>query len=112
MSDKKARYVGPSQTGVDLSIPIAPGDFEHVHVVHGGELPVEVNGRKVPVAFRDGLLEQPEWHVLGARPGELEIDRRFGLRGDDARRVGKRDDDADFRIGFAGTDIVNIKKTM
>jgi hypothetical protein len=61
MSEVRARYVGGSKTGVDLSIPFKDGDIVHVHVKHGGELPTELeDGRKVPVEYRDSLLEQTD----------------------------------------------------
>lgn len=61
MSDVKARYVGGSMTGVDLSIPFKDGDVVQVHVKHQGELPSELpDGRKVPASFRDSLLEQED----------------------------------------------------
>lgn len=62
MSERRAKLAGPAAplTGVDLSIPVAEGEFIHMHVEHGGELPAEVDGRKVPVSFRDGLLKQSD----------------------------------------------------
>jgi hypothetical protein len=56
----KARYTGGSLTGVDLAIEFKDGDIVQVHVPHGGELPEEVQGRKVPAAYRDSLLEQTD----------------------------------------------------
>jgi hypothetical protein len=56
----KARYTGGSLSGVDLSITFKDGDVVQVHVPHGGELPEEVQGRKVPVEYRDSLLEQTD----------------------------------------------------
>jgi hypothetical protein len=56
----KARYTGGSLTGVDLAIQFKDGDVVQVHVPHGGELPAEVGGRKVPADYRDGLLEQTD----------------------------------------------------
>jgi hypothetical protein len=63
MSEKRAKLAGTAAplTGVDLSIPIAEGEFIHMHVAHGGELPMETeDGRKVPAAWRDGLLAQSD----------------------------------------------------
>ena len=59
MSDSiKARYVGHPD-GADLAIPVGNGgDFVHRHIPHGGELPTEIGGQKVPASFRDSLLEQ------------------------------------------------------
>ncbi len=61
MSDIKARYVG-HQDGVTLYVPVLTDNEpdRHVHVVHGGELPMEIDGHKVPAAFRDSLLEQKD----------------------------------------------------
>jgi hypothetical protein len=62
MSEKRAKLAGSGAplTGVDLSIPIADGEFIHMHVPHGGEVPTEVDGRKVPASYRDGLLAQSD----------------------------------------------------
>ena len=58
MSDKKARFVGHPD-GVDITVPIDGGREQHnLHIPYGGELPTEINGLKVPAAFRDSLLEQ------------------------------------------------------
>jgi hypothetical protein len=37
------------------------GEFRRVRVVHGGELPTEIDGMRVPAAYRDSLLEQADW---------------------------------------------------
>lgn len=60
MSDIKARYVGPNPDGVTLGVILDDGDRVPVSIPHGGELPQEVDGRKVSTAFRDGLLEQED----------------------------------------------------
>lgn len=60
MSEKRARYVGPSQTGVDLTVPLPDGTSRALQVPHGGEVPMEIDGQKVPAAFRDALLEQAD----------------------------------------------------
>jgi len=81
MSEKRAKLAGPAAplTGVDLSIPIAEGEFIHTHVDHGGELPMEIDGRKVPPDFRDGLLAQADvWteykRATGAATGATSKD--------------------------------------
>jgi hypothetical protein len=60
MSEKRARYIGPNQDGVHLTVPVSTeGEPDrHVHVKHGGELPTEIDGHSVPASFRDSLLEQ------------------------------------------------------
>lgn len=65
MSDTiKARYVGHPD-GADLTIPFRDGDLVHLHVPHGGELPTEVEGRRISAEFRDSLLEQEDnWTVV------------------------------------------------
>jgi hypothetical protein len=62
MSDIKARYVGHPD-GVDLlQVPVGTeGEFRRWRVVHGGELPTEIDGMRVPAAYRDSLLEQADW---------------------------------------------------
>lgn len=61
MSAKRVKYAGPSGTGVDVDIPFPDGSTERIHVDQGGQLPAEVNGKSVPAAFRDSLLEQADW---------------------------------------------------
>ena len=60
MSDIRARYVG-SEDAVHLTVPVSTdGEPDrHVTVPHGGELPAEIDGHKVPASFRDTLREQP-----------------------------------------------------
>lgn len=60
-SDIRARYHGPTE-GVHLTVPVATeGEPDrHVTVAYGGELPTEIDGHKVPAAFRDSLLEQKD----------------------------------------------------
>jgi hypothetical protein len=71
MSEKRARYVGGSMTGVDIVIPFKDGDNVSVHVSHGGELPTELpDGRKVPASFRNSLLEQGDnWTEVNRATG-------------------------------------------
>lgn len=72
MSDKRAKYVGGSQTGVDLSIPFKDGDVIHLHVPHGGELPAKTpDGRTIPASYINGLLEQEDnWKPVTAKPSK------------------------------------------
>jgi hypothetical protein len=56
----KARYTGGSLTGVDLAIQFKDGDVVQLHIPHGGELPLEVEGRKIPAEYRNSLLEQAD----------------------------------------------------
>jgi hypothetical protein len=58
MTDIKARYVGPNPEGVSLGVRLEDGDLYPYTVPHGGELPQEIDGRKVDKAYRDGLLAQ------------------------------------------------------
>lgn len=58
MSDIKARYTGPAPDGVTLGVVLDDGDIVPHHVKHGGELPTELDGRKVSIEFRNGLLAQ------------------------------------------------------
>jgi hypothetical protein len=58
MTDIKARYVGDSPTGVTLGVRLEDGDIYPLTVPHGGELPTVIDGRKVSIPYRDGLLAQ------------------------------------------------------
>jgi hypothetical protein len=60
MTDIKARYVGPSPDGVSLGVHLDDGDLVPLHVPQGGELPQEIDGRKVSTTYRDGLLAQED----------------------------------------------------
>lgn len=69
MSEKRARFIGHPD-GVDLeAIPVgSDGEFRRRHIPHGGELPTEIDGLKVPAAYRDSLLEQKDnWTVVNRR---------------------------------------------
>lgn len=72
MSEKRAKYVGGSLTGVDLSIPFKDGDVVQVHVPHGGELPAKTpDGRTIPAGYRDSLLEQEDnWKPVNRATGD------------------------------------------
>jgi hypothetical protein len=60
MTDIKARYVGPAPDGVTLGVVLDDGDLYPYHVKQGGELPQEIDGRKVSTSYRDGLLAQED----------------------------------------------------
>jgi hypothetical protein len=63
MSDtKKARFVGHPD---GIYLPAIPVTTEgepprSLNIPHGGELPTEIDGHKVPASFRDSLLEQKD----------------------------------------------------
>ena len=80
MSDQRVRYTGGSQTGVDLSIPYADGDYVHVHVPHGGELPAKTpDGRTIPAAYRKSLLEQADnWSADAGKSDTAKAGRKEG----------------------------------
>lgn len=59
---KKARYDGPSGTGVDVIMTLPDGQIRNVHVDHGHQLPTELeDGTKIPAAERDKLLATTDW---------------------------------------------------
>jgi hypothetical protein len=60
MTEVKARYVGPAPDGVTLGVVLDDGDLYPYHVKQGGELPQEIDGRKVSTSYRDGLLAQED----------------------------------------------------
>ena len=61
MSEKRLRFVGHPD-GVDLNeIPVGTeGEFRRAHVPHGGDLPMEIDGLKIPASYRDSLAEQKD----------------------------------------------------
>lgn len=73
MSEKRARFIGHPD-GVYL--PVVPVSTEGepprgVFVAHGGELPAEVDGHKIPASFRDSLLEQKDaWSLVNRATGD------------------------------------------
>lgn len=70
----KARYIGHPD-GADIAIPFRDGDIVNIHVPHGGELPEQVGGRKVPASYRDSLLEQTDnWTEVKRDPGKTTKD--------------------------------------
>lgn len=62
MSDKRARYIGSPDGAYLPVIPVATeGEPPRaLFIPHGGELPNEIDGHKVPASFRDSLLEQKD----------------------------------------------------
>lgn len=65
---KKARYVGPSGTGVEVTLP----DGRTVHVPQGGELPADA-----PADLRDALLAQEDWtEVNRSASGESRSEKK------------------------------------
>jgi hypothetical protein len=58
MTDIRARYVGDSPEGASLGVVLDDGDLVPFTVKQGGELPTEIDGRKVSTKYRDGLLAQ------------------------------------------------------
>lgn len=69
MSEKRARYDGPSGTGVDLTVPLENGESRPVHVDQGQQLPSSIDGQRVPASFRDSLLEQDDWSEVKQATG-------------------------------------------
>jgi hypothetical protein len=71
MSERRARYVGHPD-GATLEIPVGNGGDRVIrHIPHGGELPSEIGGQKVPASFRDSLLEQPDnWTEVNRATGD------------------------------------------
>ena len=65
MSEIKARYEGASTEGETLGEVLEDGDIYPLTVPHQGELPQEIDGRKVKTSYRDGLLAQEdEWTAV------------------------------------------------
>jgi hypothetical protein len=61
MSDIKARYVGHPDGIDDFRVPVGTdGEERRISIPHGGELPTEIDGLKVPASFRDRLFEQTD----------------------------------------------------
>lgn len=70
MSERRARYVGPSETGVDITYTLQSGEARTVHVRKGGEFPTEIAGEHVSAAYRDSLLEQSDnWTTVRRTTG-------------------------------------------
>ena len=71
MSEKRARFHGHPD-GVTLTVPVSTEGEppRHITVSHGGELPTEIDGHKVPAAFRNSLLEQKDnWSEVNRATG-------------------------------------------
>jgi hypothetical protein len=67
---KRARYDGPSEVGVSLNVPLADGQTVPIQVERGHLLPEELDGQRVPAAFRDSLLEQKaNWSAVDQASG-------------------------------------------
>lgn len=73
MSDKRARFIG-SPDGIYLpAIPVSTeGEPPRgLLVPHGGELPAEIDGHKIPASYRDSLLEQKDnWTLVNRATGD------------------------------------------
>ena len=68
-SIRKARYDGPSGTGVDLNVELADGQVKPVHIDQGHQLPAEIGGVALASGFVANLLSQGDWsEVKGERP--------------------------------------------
>jgi hypothetical protein len=67
---KRARYAGPSGTGVELTVPLDDGQIKSVHIEHGHQLPTEIAGQPVSAAFRDQLLAQDDWAEVDQTTGD------------------------------------------
>jgi hypothetical protein len=61
---KRARYDGPSGTGVDVAYTTNEGEDKSVHVDPGHQLPDDV-----PAKLRDSLLEQAGWSEVNQAGG-------------------------------------------
>jgi len=58
---KRAKYTGPSGTGVEFNVELDSGEFRPVHVEHGHLLPTDIGGTPVKASFRDALVASGEW---------------------------------------------------
>lgn len=64
---KKARYDGPSGTGVDVLITLPDGQMRYVHVDQGHQLPTQMDdGTTIPASERDRLLKSDDWTEVEA----------------------------------------------
>lgn len=64
---KKARYDGPSGTGVDVLISLPDGQQRYVHVDQGHQLPTQMDdGTTIPASERDRLLKGDDWTEVEA----------------------------------------------
>lgn len=69
MSDIRARYDGPSGTGVDIPVELETGEIRNVHVDQGKQLPTDVDGIAISAKFRDSLLAQDTWSEVRQTTG-------------------------------------------
>jgi hypothetical protein len=77
MSAVKARFIGHPDGAYLEGIPVGDaGDTRRLHIPYGGELPMEIDGLKVPASYRDSLLEQEaNWTTVKrdtAKPAETK----------------------------------------
>lgn len=80
MSEKRARYDGPSGTGVDIPVELENGETRFVHVDQGAQLPTEIDGTPVRASVRDALLEQKDtWSEVRQATGS-DISKGGGSR--------------------------------
>jgi hypothetical protein len=84
MSEIRARYTGGNPEGVTLGVILDDGDLVPHTVKHGGELPTELEGRKVSTAYRDGLLAQEDnWSRVRRDTGPKTTSTAPAGKGDD-----------------------------
>jgi hypothetical protein len=69
MSEKRARYDGPSGTGVDVPVELDNGEVRNVHVDQGSQLPTELDGQPIKASVRDALLLQEDWSEVRQATG-------------------------------------------
>jgi hypothetical protein len=68
---KKARYDGPSGTGVDVLITFPDGQTRWIHVDQGHQLPAEMeDGPPIPASERDRLLATDDWTAVDVATGD------------------------------------------
>lgn len=72
MSEKRARYDGPSGTGVDVPVELDSGEIRDVHVDQGAQLPTSIDGQPISARFRDRLLEQDDWSEVRQATGDTK----------------------------------------
>ena len=58
---KRAKYTGPSGTGVEFNVELDTGEIRPVHVEHGHLLPTDIGGTAVKASFRDALIASDDW---------------------------------------------------
>jgi hypothetical protein len=72
MSEVKAKYVGHPDGIDDFRVPVGTdGEERRISLTYGQELPMEIDGLKVPASFRDRLFEQPDnWTKVQRATGQ------------------------------------------